>query len=396
MTRPLTILSLISGDGRAGADKLAFEISMGLRGSGHRVIWACPSRCILLKEALASGLETYILDFSGSMDLKPLAPFMQFCRAEQVDVVNVHHSHGRHLIIAAKLLGLRAKTVFMRHCISGSTPYAGAFFYNLFGHSIAVSDAVQQSLLRSGVLRNKVTKVYGGINIGRFEKVPAELVRQYREQYARKGSFTIGIVARLGLHKGHRTDKPTMKRHEVLFKALAGIKEDFNLLVLGADSKYIEKIAEQNGLDPGKITSCGYQEDIEPFYKIMDLKVLPSPNEGLGLAIIEAMAAGVPCIGANSGGIREIITDGVDGFLFAPEDSDDLAKKIRILMTDFKTRQFFIENGRRKARERFAIEKTVGETESVFCNLARSGPTFGSARYKLTREPQFSLKEKVE
>ena len=166
-----------------------------------------------------------------------------------------------------------------------------------------------------------------------------------------------------------------MKRHEVLCKALAGIKEDFNLLALGLhgkDSEYLKIIAEDNGLDPGKITFCGYQEDIAPFYKIMDLMVLPSPNEGLGLAVIEAMAAGVPCIGAGSGGILEIIHDGIDGLLFKPGESEDLAGKIRMIMANKELRESFVINGRKKVRDVFTIEKTVLETEKIFYNLTQA------------------------
>jgi glycosyltransferase involved in cell wall biosynthesis len=374
MNRFLTIMTLISGDGRAGADKLAFDIAVGLRRLGHRVIWGCPSHYYLMDEAKARGLEVHILDFSSSMDMTSLPVFMNFCRNEKVDIVKVHHSHGRHLIVVARLLGLKAKAIFMRHCISGSMPYVGAFFYNLFGVSIAVSEAVRRSLLLGGVLPSRVKTVYGGINVNHFETVPEDKVEKCREQYGRRGVFTIGIVARLGLYKGFRTDKPTMKRHEVLFRALASLKEDFHLLVLGAEEKYLRIIAEDNGLDPEKITFCGFEKEIASFYKIMDLSVLPSPNEGLGLAIIEAMAAGVACIGADSGGIREIITDGVNGFLFEPGNSDDLARKIRLIMANKEVRDSVVLHGRRKVRHLFTIEKTVFETEKLFYDIVGLKP----------------------
>ena len=373
--RPLTVMNLVSGDGRGGADRLALDLSKGLKRRGHRVIWGCPSIYYLMDEVLAAGLETYTLDFSGSMDMSPLVPFLRFCRTEKVDIVNVHHSHGRHLLVAARLLCLKSKAVFTRHCISGSTPYIGAFFYNLvLDMNIAVSDVVRQSLLRGGIWPEKVVTVYGGIDSKNFDEVPSDKVEEIREKYAGTGKFTIGIVARTGLHGTPRGDKPSLKRHEVLFKALADIGGDIDVLVLGAcreeEIESLKLIARHNGLDPTKLLFAGFQNTIAPFYKIMDLKVLPSPNEGLGLVIIEAMAAGVPCIGADGGGIREIIDDGVNGFLFTPGDSKALAEKIRTLREDAEIRDRFIRNGKEKVARIFDIEHTVLETEKVFYGLA--------------------------
>ncbi len=367
-------MNLVSGDGRGGADRLALDLSKGLRRRGHRVIWGCPSAYHLMDEVLASGLEIYTLDFSGSMDMSPLLPFLRFCRTEKVDIVNVHHSHGRHLLVAARLLCLKSKAVFTRHCISGSTPYIGAFFYNLvLDMNIAVSDIVRQSLLQGGMRPEKIVRVYGGIDSKNFDEIPKYKVEELRKKYAGPGTFTVGIVARTGLHGTPRGDRPSLKRHEVLFKALADIGGDISVLVLGAcreeEIESLKLIAAHNGLDPAKLLFAGFQNNIAPFYKIMDLKVLPSPNEGLGLVVLEAMAAGVPCIGADGGGIREIIDDGINGFLFAPGDSKALAERIRTLRDDAGIRDRFIRNGKEKVARLFDIEHTVQETEKVFYGL---------------------------
>ena len=161
----------------------------------------------------------------------------------------------------------------------------------------------------------------------------------------------------------------------MLFRALGGINADFNLLLLGPagerNIRNLKILAEHNGFDANKIICCGFQKDIAPFYKIIDLTILPSSKEALGLVLIESMAAGTPCIGTNSGGISEIITDGVDGFLFKQYDSNDLADKIRKIMENKTTRDAFILKGREKAKKMFPIEKTVKETESVFYSLLR-------------------------
>jgi len=371
--RPLTIMTVVSGSGRGGSDRLALDLSKWLKRRGHRVIWGSPSDCELREEAAAAGLEMYDPYPSGRIDMSGVLEFIKFCRGEKVDIVNSHQSQDRHLLLMARLRGLRSKIVFTRHCILSGMPLVGAIYFNAIDMNIAVSAAVKTSLLRGGVSPNRAAAIYGGIDIDKFCNPPAEKVQSARNKYCRSRALNIGIVARYYSGKVFRPDNPTMKGHEVLFRALAAIPRDFNVLVLGVwgqrDIGNLKLVAEYNGLSPGTLTFCDFQKNIAPFYKIMDLNVLPSRNEGLGLTLIEAMAAGVPCIGADSGGIREIIDDGVGGFLFAPGDSKALAEKIRALQEDTETRDRFIRNGREKVARLFDLDHTVRETEKVFYGL---------------------------
>lgn len=371
--RWLTVLNLISGDGRGGSDRLAFDISKGLKRLGHRVIWGAPTSCELNEEALGAGLEIcdpYSLD--GKNASGP-GRFIRFCEKEGIDIVNSHHSKDRHLLFGARLRGLRAKIVFTRHCILSGIPLIGTIYYNLVDLNIAVSNIVKESLLRGGVIQRKVAMVHGGIDIARFSDPPEDEVMRIRRKYRREGAFTIGMVGRYSGGKVFRPDNPSMKGHEFLFRALSTMQGDFQVLMLGVwgdeDIRNLQRVAEYCGLSADRLTFCDFQKEIAPFYKIMDLNVLPSKNEGLGLALIEAMAAGVPCIGADSGGIREIITDGADGLLFRHGDSRELAEKIGIMRDDKTKRDFLVSNAREKVKNLFDINRTVEETEKVFCGL---------------------------
>lgn len=375
--RPLTVMNVISGDGRGGSDRLALDISKGLKRAGHRVIWAAPPHCELMEEASAAGLEIYTHYPSGRAGMKGLSALLTFCRDEKVDIVNSHQSSDRHLLLMARLRGIGSKIVFTRHCILSGMPFVGAIYFNAIDMNIAVSNVVKKSLLRGGVFSARAVTVHGGIDIEKFSGPPAEKVQQVRSRYYRIGALNIGIVARYTGGKVFEPDNPTMKGHEFLFRALAALPGDVNVLVLGVwgdrDIENLKAVAEYNGLSPAALTFCDFQRDIAPFYKIMDLNILPSRNEGLGLTLIEAMAAGVPCIGADSGGIREIIDDGVNGFLFAPGDSKALAEKIRILRKDAEIRDRFIRNGKEKVACLFDIDNAVRETEKIFYGLvARS------------------------
>jgi len=376
-SRSLTLMSIISGNGRAGSDQLAFNISKGLKNKGHRMIWGCPPDCYLIDDARKAGLEIFNISRSGPEDMTVVPALVDFCKEERVDIVNVHHSYARHMILSARFRGPRPKIVFTRHSLSREIPLLGKFFYNFFvDMNICVSNLIRKSLILGGVWPRRAVTVYGGVDIDKFENVPAEEIRKARERYADRRVFTIGIVARFPSSEHFNPKNPTIKGHDVLFGALAGLGEDFNLLVIGPwkerDIESAKLLAHYKGLDLRKITFCGYKEDMTPFYKIMDLNVLPSLNEGLGLSIIEAMASGTACIGASSGGIREIISDGVNGLLFRPGKSRDLMEKIRLIIENEELRSSFIARGKETARKMFDIERNVLETEQIFYNLLAS------------------------
>jgi len=365
---------IVSGSGRSGSDQLAFNIAKGLKRNGHRVIWSCPSNCYLMDNAREYGLEIFDIFPSELKDIMVVPAIVRFCMDNKIDIVNVHNSYARRIALSARLRGLKAKTVFTRHCILRTLPYLGKLFHNFFVDiNISVSNVVRKSLIHGGLWPSKVVTVYGGVDIEKFENVPPWKIEQARESFACRKAFNIGIVGRFHSSENFNPMNPTRKGHEVLFKALGKTKKDINLLVLGPrkeiDLKNARVLAQHNGLNPDKITFCGWQEDITPFYKIMDLNVLPSPNEGLGLAIIEGMAAGVPCIGTNGGGVKEIIKDGVDGLLFSPGDSKDLADKIQFIIERKELRAALISSAKEKVRKTFSIERIVLETQKIFYSL---------------------------
>lgn len=378
MGKPLTVMSLLSGEGKGGADRLAIDLSVELRKRGHRVIWAAPGYCYLNEEAEDEGLELFNPYPLGTIDMAGLAALMGFCSHEKVDIINAHHSHGRHMLIRARLKGLRSRMVLTRHCILKTFPVIGSFHYNLFvDMNIAVSNVVRSSLLRSGIVNSKTETIYGGVNTSKYGDVPASRIEEARKRYCREGHLTLGIVARL-MHEGNLDPAmPLPKGHDVLFRAVSHLNRKISILLFGPwleeDMNKLRVVARHCGLDPSSLIFCGFQNDMAPYYRIMDISVLPSPNEGLGLSIIEAMASGVPSIGANSGGISEVITHGKDGLLFTPGDHRDLAEKILTLKENTGLRKSIASAGAETAANRFSIRTTASKTECLFYSVAGSG-----------------------
>ena len=168
--------------------------------------------------------------------------------------------------------------------------------------------------------------------------------------------FRVGYIGRLSAGKGFHA----------LLEAIAILRRNnvpVELLVAGdfVDHEYKGRIhrAVQEDCLKNAVHFLGYQEDLMPLYESIDVLVVPSVNEPFGRVVIEAAAHGVPCIGANAGGIPEIIESGVTGLLYPPGDVYALAGMIEELMSAFWKLETLRQNALRMVYERFNIETQI-------------------------------------
>ncbi len=123
------------------------------------------------------------------------------------------------------------------------------------------------------------------------------------------------------------------KNHEVIIRALARLQNpDLCYAIAGKGElrEYLGQLVEQLGV-ADKVKFLGFRTDIYELYHAADISAFPSRIEGLGLAGIEAMAAGVPLIASNVHGILDYVIDGKTGYALAPDDVDGFAEAIRAL-----------------------------------------------------------------
>lgn len=137
-------------------------------------------------------------------------------------------------------------------------------------------------------------------------------------------------------------------------------------------------VGEDPSMDKMKILAANYgvlhnfnflgwqsQDNIRNLLTKSDILVLPSLTESLGIVILEAMAAGVPVIASNIGGIPEIVQNGVNGILIAPDDPANLSEAITNVLTDKNLSQLLIENGKSTAHK-FNLENMMLCTYKIY------------------------------
>ena len=180
---------------------------------------------------------------------------------------------------------------------------------------VAISEAVKQFLIDYfKVSKNKIKVIYNGIEIDQYLSC---------EKTATDTDLVFGTIARLDKIKGHIY---TLKGLYYL-KKYYSLAPKFIFVGDGTERVSLEKYARIHNLDNVKFV--GYQLNVNSYLSQIDVFVLPSLSEGLGVSIIEAMAAAKCIIASNIDGIKELIVNYKTGFLVEPCNSKAISDKIK-------------------------------------------------------------------
>jgi glycosyltransferase involved in cell wall biosynthesis len=163
--------------------------------------------------------------------------------------------------------------------------------------------------------------------------------------------------------KGHRFLLEAARRLKV-----RGRQIGYRLAGEGSLRKSLEETTVQLGLKED-VQFLGFVSDIPAFLSNVDIVVLPSLFEGLGVSVLEAMAAGKAVIASRVGGLGELVIDGATGFLVAPRDVEALAGAISKLAGDSFMIRDMGQKGRERLKENFTMEQMAKKNEDHYYGL---------------------------
>ncbi|UYZ40646.1 MAG: glycosyltransferase family 4 protein [Candidatus Methanospirare jalkutatii] len=226
---------------------------------------------------------------------------------------------------------------------------------------ITISNNEKRRLLRFyDIPEEKIVVIPNGVNVEEF-KFNVNERRKIRSRLRIEDNEVVLMFA------GHEFRK---KGLEIIIKALPMVKEDVKLLVIGGDNPvYYKKLASKIGV-LNKIVFLGLVPDIKEYYAASDIFVFPSLHEGFGLVITEAMSSGLPVITTKLTGASELIIDGYNGILLNEVNSEELARKINLLIEDEKLRKQIGKNARKTA-EKYTWDETAKKTLEVYEEVAK-------------------------
>ena len=280
-------------------------------------------------------------------------------REHGIEIVHVHAARDYHLAALAGKLAPRARLVITRHVLF---PLKGINkpLLSAARRVIAVSEAVAQNLRQNGVIgSSKIAVVHNGIDTDRFEKSIS------RGDPVNNSSAVIGTVGHLAPIKGH----------DVFVRAAALVakrRPEARFIVIGEDKspqmenrRSLESLIAELDLK-GTVELPGWRDDMPAALAPLTLFVSAARSEPFGLAIVEAMAAGLPIVATASEGAMEILEDRKTARLVRVDDPDALAGAINDLLDNPQECSRLARNAQLAARERFSLVRMAGDTERVY------------------------------
>lgn len=230
---------------------------------------------------------------------------------------------------------------------------------------VCLTEAEREDHLRLGVGRSEqFVVIHSGVEVGRFKTCPDPAAKRGALGLP-EGARLVGCVARLAPVKG------VQYLLEAAPKIRAAVPEALVVFVGDGELRSdLERRARELGLD-GAVAFLGLRRDVHEIIPLFDVAVLPSLNEGMGKAAVEAMAAGKPVVASAVSGLRDVVRHGQNGLLVPPGDPEALAEAIVALLQDPDRARRMGQAGARDA-EAYGVEPMVARIEALYERLLRA------------------------
>ena len=371
----MRIIQFVNNLDMGGLERLAVDLAYCQLAEGHQPFIYCltpPGR--IAAEAAARGVNVRSFEKPEGPHFSTVWKIVKQLRRDRPDVMHTHNHLVHHYGVLAGLLAGVPVLVNTRHraefrlvnepagskMTTESPDKKSDLIFRAtlpwVGSVVLISEATRQFFVKyRGVPAAKTRVILNGANLDKFLSAPAHpgsLLPRVR----------FGIAARMVQEKDHFT----------LLRAFAPVAAEIPQAELriagdGPLRGRLESFAQELNLTD-RVTFLGALPDTPQFLSQLDVFVLSSLNEGLPLALLEAMAAGLPVVSTRAGGVEEAAADGQNAYLSAPGDSNGLAEAmIRMARSPDLAQMGAL--GRKIVQDRFRIEQTWQEYYKLFLSL---------------------------
>ncbi len=284
---------------------------------------------------------------------------------ERVDIIQCHYGACGNIGAFLKRVGVDAKVVTMFHGVDirRGVMQGGAIYRNLFEFGdrlLAISEYNYSNLIDFGADRDRVIRHPVGIDLSCFP------VRKYEGSGTRR-TVTVLSVARLVEEKGLEFG---IKAVHMLRQRQPSLSLRYNIVGGGALEGRLRDLIGELGLED-VVFLLGPQTQSEVIRNLMeaDLYLMPSIAEALPVVLMEAHAAGLPCIATRVGSTDEIVLDGKSGFLVPPQEAGALTDKLEYLVENRQQWPAMGQVGRRHVKDNYDISVLNRKLERIFEEL---------------------------
>ena len=356
-----------------GSGVVATELGIALSKRGHEVhfiTYKQPVRLDLLNEKIffhEVNVPDYPLFHYQPYELALSSKLVNIIRAYHIDVLHVHYAipHAYAGYMAQKMLkqeGINVPMVTTLHgtdiTLVGNHPFykpAVTFSINKSNVVTSVSASLKKDTLRLFDIKKKIKVIPNFID---FSHIHSEFTDCQRDLMATENERIVTHISNF------REVKRIPDVVKVFHKIQQHVPAKLIMVGEGPERAPAEQLCEELGIAK-KVVFLGNSNEIDKILCFSDLFLLPSQAESFGLAALEAMAAGVPVVSSNAGGLSEVNVEGVSGYLKEIGDLEGMAANAISILEDDDTLARFKKQARAEARK-FDIDAIVPMYEEVY------------------------------
>jgi glycosyltransferase involved in cell wall biosynthesis len=368
---PIKVAHLIFSLEPGGLENGVVNISNRLDRVEFKTDIICLDRIGSFSGRLLPDVDVACLSRERGFSFSTVARLARQLRKIRPDVIHTHNLGPLIYAVLARGLSLRVAPILHgEHCDLQEDEKQPRrirqrrVLYRFCRRIHGVSAGLKDHLIGMGFPSDKISAIVNGVDSDRF--YPAVDRSQAKKAVGlESGAQVIGMVGRF----------IARKRHLLMLDAfveIANDNADSVLLLLGDSGEAKEEILSAIQSHPfrDRILWVGHQDDPAPWYRAMDLLVMPSSSEGLSNALLEAMASGVPSIAHPVCGAAEVIDDGVNGILREIETPEELSAVVSGLLADPDRLSNLARQARETAEDKFSINRMVASYASLYREVA--------------------------
>ena len=345
----MKVLHVEAGRYLYGGAQQVVWLNEGLARRGIENVLVCPAGSDIATAEVGNA-RVHSIKMSGDLDLGLVPRLLRILKAEKPDLVHIHSRRGADIYggLAARILGIPA--ILSRRVDNRESRLLSPFKYALYGRVVVISKAIGSVLVSCGVDASKIETVRSAVNANAYStKIDKDWFQS--EFSLPNNSKTLGVIAQLIPRKGHK----------YLLNILPQLLEahpQLQVLIFGQGplaTELTDRVAQPEF--GGRIKMVGFRNDLHRVFPNLYAVVHPAEREGLGVALLQASASGVPVVAARAGGIPEIVLDDVNGITFDIADEVGLLSALEALLADKALRDMLGAGGSHLARSEFSIDE---------------------------------------
>ncbi len=360
----VAVLHVDTEKGWRGGQQQAAYLFTSMHRQGYRTNLICQPHSALARYCQSESLPHLPVKMHGEADLAAAWKIACLCRTAGFRILHLHSAHALALGLWAKLfrrtlilVGVRRVDFHINDHWLSQLKYKNRYLDAV----VCISGAVKQVLLEDGVPAEKLFTIRSGIDLRKYETIPQHKGLR-KELGVPAQHIVIGTVAAMARHK----DYPNLLRAA---KVLLDQKKDVTFLAVGDGPERAAILKLADDLDVrGRFLFAGFHEDPRPYLATFDIFVLASKKEGLGTALLEAQAAGVPIVACRTGGIPAVVQHGWNGLLVPPGNPDALATALLRLAESPELRGRLARNSYQTVK-RFSVHETIERNTQLYETL---------------------------